>query len=111
MVEHSYSLGDINITLKVIRTVVQGDWDFHAMISFRIGSLKPTTLTCPVATHILDVNSGSNDLYVVQRELRTLRDHFSVDGNHRTAVIIKPIAVAALLIRVQIDSTQLENKY
>ena len=60
-----------------------------------------------VSTDVLEVECGGDDLDVVQTELGALRDNLAITGNHGAAVVVKAVAVASLLIRVQVDTTEL----
>ena len=65
---------------------------------------------CPMCTYVLDVDRRGHDLDVVQAELRALRDDLAVQRDHRAAVVVQAIAVAALLVRVQVDAAELQGR-
>lgn len=60
-----------------------------------------------MSAHFLDVHSGGDDLDVVERELRALSDDLAVEADERAAVVVETVAVASLLVRVEVDTTSL----
>ena len=71
-----------------------------------------TSRTCTsVSSDFLNVYSRGDDLDVVQRELRALRYDFAVQADESAAVVVQPVTVAALLIRVEVDSTSLSEMH
>jgi hypothetical protein len=63
-----------------------------------------------VSTHFLDVDSGGNDLDVVERELRALSDDLAIEADEGAAVIVETVAVASLLVGVEVDTTGLDGE-
>ena len=61
----------------------------------------------PVRAHVLHVDRRAHDLHVVERELRALGDDLAVHGDERAAVVVEAVAVAALLVRVEVDAAGL----
>lgn len=59
--------------------------------------------------YLFNVHSGSDNLDVVERELRALGHDVAVDDDHRTPVVVQTITVAALLVSVQINATTLQT--
>jgi hypothetical protein len=55
----------------------------------------------------LKVDGRGNDFDVVEGELGTLSDDLTVEGDERTAVVVKAVAVAALLIGVKVETAGL----
>jgi hypothetical protein len=85
--------------------------DFNARIAFRAGSLvAPRVLADAVRANIFDVYRSRNNLDIGERELRTLCNNGPIERNERTAVVIEAIAVATLLIRVKVDTTELPKQ-
>jgi hypothetical protein len=81
-----------------------------AVVALRTGRLHATTALRAVRTHILDVDRSGDDLYVREGELRALSDNAPVERYHRAAIIIQPVAVASLLVRVEIHAAELHGK-
>lgn len=53
------------------------------------------------------MDSGGDDLDVVERKLRALGDDAAVEGDEGAAVVVEAVAVAALLVRVQVQAAGL----
>ena len=88
----------------------EGRLDADAWIALGHGGLEAPAAACTVRAHVLDVNGRSDHLYVVQRELRALRHYPPVHDNHRAAVVVQPVAVASLLVCVQVDTAGLSRR-
>jgi hypothetical protein len=78
-----------------------------AVIALRTGRLHATTALRAVRTHVLDVDRSGDDLYVREGELRALSDDATVERYHRAAIVIQPVAVASLLVRVEVHAAEL----
>ena len=59
--------------------------------------------------HIFNVDGGADHLYIVQGELRSLRDNPAVECYHGAAIIVEPVTVTALLVGIEVDSTKLDQ--
>lgn len=59
---------------------------------------------------LLDVNGGNDDFYVVEGELGALGDDVAVQSDEGAAVVVESVAVAALLVGVEVDTTGLYAK-
>jgi hypothetical protein len=55
----------------------------------------------------LQVERGGHDFDIVQRELASLSHDLSVKGDKRSAIVVKPISVATLLIGIEVDAAEL----
>jgi hypothetical protein len=86
------------------------DGRLDAVITLRRGGLHATAALRAVGTHVLDVDRRRDDLDVREGELRALRDDASVKRDHGAAVIVQPVAVAALLVRVEVHAAQLPTE-
>lgn len=53
------------------------------------------------------MDSGGDDLDVVERELRALGDDAAVEGDEGAAIVVEAVAVAALLVSVQVQAAGL----
>ncbi len=80
------------------------------MVALRTGRLHATTALRAVRTHVLDVDRSGDDLHVREGELRALSDDAPVECYHRAAIVIQPVAVASLLVRVEVHATELSQK-
>lgn len=80
----------------------------YAFVPLSGGSLHTSTADCTVCTNVFEVDGRCYYFDVVQRELRTLSDDFAVNDDESTAVVVEAIAVATLLVRVEIDASELE---
>lgn len=58
-------------------------------------------------SNLFNVNSCRHNLHIVERELGSLGDNIAIDNDHRTPVVVQSIAVAALLICIEIDASAL----
>ena len=77
--------------------------DLNAMVAlYTCGLVAPATRGT-VRAYVLDVDRRSDNLDVLKGELRALRNDTAVDDDHSAAVIVKSVAVATLLIGVQVD--------
>lgn len=50
--------------------------------------------------YLFDINSGSDDFYVIEGKLRALGHNIAVDHNHRAAIVVQSITIASLLVSV-----------
>jgi hypothetical protein len=91
-------------------TARESNGRLDAVVALRTGRLHATTALRAVRTHILDVDRSGDDLYVREGELRALSDNAPVERYHRAAIIIQPVAVASLLVRVEIHAAELHGK-
>ncbi|KAI3479823.1 hypothetical protein L1887_58119 [Cichorium endivia] len=90
---------------------VEIDIDARASFADRLAHrLHATALGATVRAHIVQIHRRRDDLHIVERELRALRDDDAVDRDERAAIVVEPVAVAALLVGVQIDAAQLERR-
>jgi hypothetical protein len=85
----------------------EGDRRLDAVVPPRLSALHAARAARPVRTHVLDVNRCTHNLNIVERELRALRDNVPVDRDERATIVVKPVAVAALLIGVKIYAAEL----
>ena len=83
------------------------DGRLDAVVALRAGSLHASAAPRAVRTYVLDVDCRGDNLHVCEGELRTLRNDASVERYHRAAVIVQPVAVASLLIRVEVHAAEL----
>jgi hypothetical protein len=81
-----------------------------AVVALRTGRLHATTALRAVRTHVFDVDRSGDDLYVREGELRALSDNAPVERYHRAAIVIQPVAVASLLVRVEVHAAELHRK-
>ena len=63
-----------------------------------------------MSTDVLNVNGGCDNFDVVERELGTLRNDTPIKGNKGTTIIIKPVAIATLLVSIEVYTTKLNGK-
>ena len=75
------------------------------------GGLHAATADGAVGADPLQVDGGADDFDVVERELGTLRDHLTVQGDEGAAVVVQPVAVATLLVRVEVQPARLERRF
>lgn len=57
--------------------------------------------------YFFNVHSSSDHLDIVQGKLGALSDNFTVDDDHSTAIIVKSVAVASLLVGIEINASAL----
>lgn len=79
----------------------------YTLVSLRSSALHPSTASSAVCAYSLEVDSSSNDFNIGKRELRALRKDDAVQCNHTGAIVVEAIAIAALLIRVEVNATEL----
>jgi hypothetical protein len=72
---------------------------------FGFGSLKASGNGRAVRTHLLQIYRSCNDFDVVETELRALSYDLSIHQDHGAPIKIHSIAVAALLVCIEIDTT------
>lgn len=53
--------------------------------------------------HLLNVDRGNDDFYVVEGKLGALSNDVAVQSDEGAAVVVESITVAALLVRVEVD--------
>lgn len=82
----------------------------NAVVALRAGRLHATTALRAMRTHILDVDRSRDHLHVRKGELRALSDNAPVERYHRAAIIVQPVAVASLLVRVEVHAAELHRK-
>lgn len=80
----------------------QGKWDLDTVISLRFSSLHTAAAFGTMSSDVLEIDCRSNHLNVTQRELGTLRDYATVHGNEGATVVVKAVAITALLVSVQV---------
>jgi hypothetical protein len=85
------------------------DWRFDTVVALGAGSLHATTALSAVCAYILDVDCRGDDLDVREGELRALSDDTPVKRDHRAAVVVQPVAVAAALVRVEVHPAELRE--
>lgn len=74
-------------------------------------SLHTPRLGCSSSLDIIEIQRTSNDLHVIQGELTSLSDDAAIEGDQGAAIIVESIAIAALLIGIEVDATQLERSF
>ena len=80
------------------------------VVALRTGRLHATTALRAVRSHVLNIDRGGDYLYVREGELRALSDNAPVECYHRAAIVIQPVAVASLLVRVEVHAAELYKK-
>ena len=80
-----------------------------AVVALRAGGLHAAAAPRAVRTHVLDIDRRGDDLNIREGELRALCDDTPVERDHRAAIIVQPVAVAALLVRVEVHAAQLQT--
>lgn len=96
---------------QVVRTrATESALDFNPLIGWRSRRLKTSTTRGTMRSHFLDIDRRCYDFDVVERELRALSNNHSIDGDEGTPVVIESIAVAPLLIRIEINPTELRDR-
>lgn len=83
--------------------------NLDTLVALRGRSLHAARARGAVRAHILYVDRRSDDLNVLERELRALCDDVPICRDQRAAVVVKPVAVAALLVRVKVDAADLRE--
>lgn len=63
-----------------------------------------------MGAYSVQVDGGGDDFNVAEGELGALSDDDSVDGDEGGAVVVESVAVAALLVRVEVDPADLRGK-
>ena len=81
--------------------------NFDSIISFCFGRLHTPATCSPMGSDAFQVDCSSDNLNVIQRKLRSLRNYLSIHGYHGTPVVVETIAVASLLVSIQIDPANL----
>jgi hypothetical protein len=98
---------DLTIVLDPAR-LAQRKVDLDTLIALRARRLEtPAVLPRAVRADLLNINRGRHDLDVVEAELRALRNDGPVERDHRAAIVVQPVAVAALLVRIQVHAAKL----
>jgi hypothetical protein len=60
-----------------------------------------------VRAYLFNINRCADDLDVIERELATLGDNLAIKSDHGTSVVIETIPVTALLVRIEIHTSEL----
>ena len=58
----------------------------------------------------IEIDGSGDDFDVVEGELGSLSEDDSVQDDHGGTVVVESISVAALLVRVEVDSTDLGKR-
>ena len=104
VVSDLYLLGRPNGGVQIGAVARQTYVRLDARVDGVVDGLHPSRRLESVAPHVLQVHRRRHNLDIPERELRALRHNLSVHPNHRTAVVVEPVAVAALLVGIQIDA-------
>lgn len=89
---------------KVYRDSFEASSCIHGRSAY---GLHATTPSAASGSYIVQVDSRTDHLNVLQAELRALSYQSSVTGDQRAAIVVQPVSVASLLVGVEIDSAQL----
>jgi hypothetical protein len=81
--------------------------DTDPFVSLGLDRLHPPAALSTVRPDGLEVQRGRDHLDVRQGELRSLGDNLSVEGNQRGPIVIEPVAIASLLVGVEVDTSEL----
>lgn len=111
MIAHLLQLPDdelAEVLDLVLQTVGEREVDLDAFIALCGRGLVAPATRRAVGTYVLDIDGRGDHLDVLQRKLRALRDDAPVDDDHRASVVVQAVAVAALLVRVQVDAASLQ---
>ena len=88
---------------------VQPRVDRYPVIRLRLRALHPPTTRCPVCPHRFKINGGGDDLDFGQGKLRALSEDLPVESDHAGAIVVQAVPVASLLIRIKVDTTELNT--
>jgi hypothetical protein len=72
----------------------------YALVCRCVNALHAAADLASVRANFLNVDCCSHDFYVVETELASLGNDFSVDYHHCTSVVVKSVAVASLQVGV-----------
>lgn len=84
------------------------DRRIDSMVPLRSRSLHASAALRPVSPDVLDVDSGRDDFNIVQRKLAALSDDVTIDSYHSASIVVQPVAVAALLIGIEVNAAELD---
>ena len=90
---------------------VQPEIDPDALVRLCLSSLHPSRAACAVRPHGLEIERGGRNFHLVERELAALGDDTPVERDERRAVVVQSLAIAALLVGVEVDSSQLSISF
>jgi hypothetical protein len=82
----------------------------NTAVGFRLHALHSSTAVCSVRSYRLKIECRRYDLDIVERELASLSDNLSVEGDESCAVVVQSISVATLLIGVKVDASELKSR-
>jgi hypothetical protein len=77
------------------------------MIPLCYGSLHASAAHGAMSANVLDVNCRRHNLDIVEGKLRALGNDAAIQSNEGTTIVIETVAIAALLIRVQVNTSLL----
>ena len=83
------------------------DGRLNAVVTLCAGSLHATAALGAVCAHVLDVYRCGDDLDVSEGELGALCDDAPVQRDHRAAIVVQSVAVAAALVSVEVHTAEL----
>ena len=83
--------------------------DLDAVVPLRAGCLVATAARRAVRTHILQVDRRSDDLDVLERELRALGDDAAVHDDHGATVVVEAVPIAPLLVCIEVYASELPS--
>lgn len=82
--------------------------NFVPLVSRRLRGLMRAARELAVRANGLKVDRSGDNLDVVERELVALGKNLTVHGNHASAIVVQPVSVTALLICVEVNSSELQ---
>lgn len=79
----------------------------NSAIRFRLDALHSSTAVCSMRSYRLKIERRRHNFNIVERELASLSNDFSVEGNESCTVVVQSISIATLLISIEVDATEL----
>lgn len=81
-------------------------------VTRRVGCLHALTdLRSSVGSHSLQIKSGGHNLDIIQTELRSLGNNFTIDSNNGTSIVIETVTIASSLVSIQVDASTLGSGF
>jgi hypothetical protein len=109
VIKHFSLGGDIQFDQGLGPACAQSSLDLDPLVTLGFGSLKAPAAPRTMRANVLNVNCRRDDFHVGERELGTLSDDLAIDEDKGTAIVIEPVSVTALLVRVEIDASELHE--
>lgn len=60
-------------------------------------------------SNLFNIHRSRDNFHIVKRELAALGHNIAIDYNHCASIIVQSIAIAALLVCIQINTTTLQH--